>query len=79
MYTCIICVAEKTWFKNPENCSIIDFILKNCPESFQNRAVFEIGLSDFYKLTVPARSHQTILSRYSRSQMFFKISVLKNY
>ena len=50
MYSLKNLVSQKT-FKNPENPSCIDLTLTNCSLSFQNSGVFEIGLSDFHKLT----------------------------
>ena len=41
-------ITEPTCCKNPENPTCIDLILL----SFQNSCVFEIGLSDFHKMTV---------------------------
>ena len=43
---------QKACFKNPENPTCIDLILKNSPRSFQNSSVFETGLSDIHKLTI---------------------------
>ena len=51
-------VKQKTYFKNPENPSCIDLILTNSPRRFQNKNVFETGLSDFQKLTT------TVLKQY---------------
>ena len=51
-------VKQKTCFKNPENPSCTDLILTNSPRSFQNSNVFEMGLSDFHKLTT------TVLKKY---------------
>ena len=42
----------KTRYKNPENPLCIDLVLTNSHRSFQNTNVFEIGLSDFHKMTV---------------------------
>ena len=39
-------------FKNPENTSFIDLILTNKRRPFQSTCVMEIGLSDFYRMTV---------------------------
>ena len=51
-------IKQKTCSKNPENPACIDLILTNCPRSFQNSSVFEIGLSDFHKFTI------TVLKQY---------------
>ena len=49
---------QKSCYKNPENLSCIDLILRNCRRSFQNTHVFEKGLSDFHKMTVSVlKSH----------------------
>ena len=42
------------YYKNPENPSCIDLILKNKPRNFQNSCVIETSLSDFHKMTVTA-------------------------
>ena len=48
----------KTRYKNPENPLCIDLVLTNSHRSFQNTNVFEIGLSDFHKMTVSVlKSH----------------------
>ena len=44
-------VKQKTCFKDPDNPSCIDLIIKNSPRSFQDSCVFEMGLSDFHRLT----------------------------
>ena len=54
-------IKPKTCFKNPENPSYIDLILINSPRSFQNSSVFETGLSNFDKLTIPVI--KTIISK----------------
>ena len=51
-------VKQKTFFKNPENPSCIDLILTSSQRSLQNSNVFEMGLSDFHKLTT------TVLKQY---------------
>ena len=51
-------VKQKTCFKNPDNPSCLALILTNSPQSFQDSSVFEIGLSDFHKLT------NTVLKQY---------------
>ena len=49
---------QKSCYKNPENLSCIDLILRNCCRSFQNTHVFEKRLSDFHKMTVSVlKSH----------------------
>ena len=45
-------IKEKTCFKNSENPTCIDLILRNRPRSFQNSTVIETGLSDFHKMCV---------------------------
>ena len=45
-------INEPTCYKNPDTPSCIDFILTNCPRSFQNSCVIETGLSDFQKIVV---------------------------
>ena len=45
-------VKQKTCYKNPDNLSWIDLILRNCHRSFQNINVFETRLSDFHEKTV---------------------------
>ena len=51
-YTLSSLIKEPTCYKNPQNPSCIDFILTNSPYCFQNSCVIEIGLSDFYMMTV---------------------------
>ena len=51
-------VKQKTCFKNTENPSCIDLILTNSTCSFKKSSVFELGLSDFHKLTT------TVLKQY---------------
>ena len=43
---------DATCYKNQENLPRIDLILTYNPNSFQNSGVIEIGLSDFYKMTL---------------------------
>ena len=45
-------INEPACFKNPENPTCIDLILKNKPLSFKNAYVIETGLSDFHKMVV---------------------------
>ena len=45
-------ITEPTCYKNPENSTWIDLVLRNHPRSFQNSCAFETGLSDFHKMTV---------------------------
>ena len=45
-------IKERTYFKNPENPSCIDLILRNKPLSLKNKYVIETGLSDFHKTIV---------------------------
>ena len=54
-------VKQKTYFKNPERPSWIDFILTNSSRSFQDTCTVENGLSDFHELVA------TVLKLY-----FFK-------
>ena len=51
-------IKEPTCFKNPENLSCIDLILRNRPWSFQNSCAIETGLSDFHKMT------HTVMKKY---------------
>ena len=44
-------VKQNTCSKNPDKPTFIDFILTNCPHSFQNTDTFNTGLSDFHMLT----------------------------
>ena len=44
-------VKQNTCFKNSDKPICFDLILTNHPNSFQNTDTFEIGLSDFHKLT----------------------------
>ena len=45
-------IKEGTCFKNPENPSCIDLILRNKPVSLKNTYVIGAGLSDFHKTIV---------------------------
>ena len=45
-------MKQPTYFKSLENPTCIDHILTNHPKSFHSSSVFEIGLSDFHKLTL---------------------------
>ena len=45
-------IKVPTCYKNPENPSIIDLMLTNSPDSYQNSCAIETGLSDFHKMTV---------------------------
>ena len=45
-------IKDPNCFKNPENPSCIDMILKNSSYSFQNSCVIETGLSDFHRMIV---------------------------
>ena len=45
-------IKDPNCFKNPENPSCIDMILKNISYSFQNSCVIETGLSDFHRMIV---------------------------
>ena len=49
-YSLTSMIDKPTCYKNPEKPSCIDLILTNCPRSFQNSCVTEIGLSDFLKM-----------------------------
>ena len=44
-------IRQPTCFKIPENPALIDHILTNQPKSFHSSSSYEIGLSDFHKLT----------------------------
>ena len=46
-------IKQPTWFKNPENPSCIDLILKKTTSSFQTKFVIETGSSDFYRMSIP--------------------------
>ena len=64
---CEICnlkniIREKTCFKNPNNPSCVDFIIRNRPRTFQNYMVIETGLSDFYKMCI------TVIQMYYSKQ-----------
>ena len=39
-------------YKNPTNPSCVNLIITNKPRSFKNSCTFEIGLSDFHKMTL---------------------------
>ena len=45
-------IKDAVGYKNPENPSSTDLILRNNPCSFQNSCVIEIGLSDFHRMVV---------------------------
>ena len=45
-------INKPTCYKNPGKPTFTDLILTNCPRSFQNSCVIEIGLSDFHKMIV---------------------------
>ena len=45
-------IKEPKCFKNPENSTCIDWILKNKPHSSKNTYVIDTGLSDFHKMIV---------------------------
>ena len=45
-------IKNPTCFKNLENPTRMDHILTNHPKSLHVSSVFEIGLSDFHKLTL---------------------------
>ena len=45
-------INQPTCYKNLEKPSCIDLIQTNCPCSFQNSCVIEIGLSDFHKMVI---------------------------
>ena len=45
-------IGEPTRYKNPDNLTGIDFILTNCPKSFQEPSTLETGLSDFHKMVI---------------------------
>ena len=56
-------ITKPTCYKNPENPTCIDLILTNHPYSFQNSCVFEIGQSDFHKMTVSSDYNESIFSK----------------
>ena len=62
LYNLINLVKQNTCFKNPDKPTCIDLILTDCPRSFENMDTFEIGLSDFHKLTF------TVLKQHFRKQ-----------
>ena len=45
-------IKQPTYFKNPDNSTLIDHILTNLPKSFHSSSAYETGLSDFHKLTL---------------------------
>ena len=55
-------IKDKTCFKNPAKPSCIDLIVTNGPKCFQDTVVFEIGLSDFHKMSV------TVMKMYYAKQ-----------
>ena len=55
-------IKVPTCYKNPDNPSVIDLMLTNCPRSYQNSSAIETGLSDFHKMTV------TVLKTYFKKQ-----------
>ena len=55
-------IKEPRCFKSLRSPTCIDLILTNWPKCFQNSNVFEIGLSDFHKLTL------TVLKTYFQKQ-----------
>ena len=56
-------IKQPTCFKNLENPTCIDQILTNHPKSFHSLSFFEIGLSDFHKLTLTALKPKIIQYR----------------
>ena len=44
-------------YNNPTNPSCVDLIKRNKTRSFQNSCTFEIGLSDFHKMTLTVLNH----------------------
>ena len=68
-------ITEPTCFKNTENPSSIDVILKNKHRSFQNSSVIETGLSDHHKLVV------TVMKSFikKRAPVVIKYRDFKNY
>ena len=61
-------IKEPTCFKNPENLSCIDLILRNRPWSFQNSCAIETGLSDFHEMT------HTVMKKYFQN---YKSGIIK--
>ena len=51
-YKLLNLVKHRTCFKNAENPSCIDFLLKNKALHFQNTTVIETRLSDFHKMII---------------------------
>ena len=47
-----ILIKQPTFFKNPDNPTLIDHILTNPPKSFHSSSFYETGLSDFHKLAL---------------------------
>ena len=45
-------IKQPTCYKNPENPSCIDLILKNKAKSFQSTCVIETWLSNFHRMTI---------------------------
>ena len=61
-------INKPTCYKNPGKPTFTDLILTNCPRSFQNSCVIEIGLSDFHKMivTVMKTSYRKIEPRVKK-------------
>ena len=45
-------ISEPTCYKNPENPSSINLIVRNSSSRFQNSCAIETGQSDFHKMTI---------------------------
>ena len=76
-------IKEKICFKNPENQTCIDLILKNRPRSLQDSTVVETGLSDFRKMcgTVMKMYHckqRPSVITYRKFTKFFNIEFMKD-
>ena len=45
-------IKEPTCYKNPDNPTCVDLVLKNCPKNFQESSTLETGLADFHKMVL---------------------------
>ena len=77
-------VKQSSCFKNPDKPTCIDLILTNCPRSFENMDTFEIGLSDFHKLSFtvlkqhfPKQKPKVVIHRQYRNfrNVYFRIEL----
>ena len=62
VYGCKNLIKDNTCFKNPENPSFIDLIIKNRPKCFQNSVTLETGLSDFLVKVFYKKQKPTIIT-----------------